>query len=129
MVLWAESSLHSFPKPPVFHLVKPPFCKPVYAVVPLCIVYSLKDCERYILHLKYNGCMAPEKCCEYSVTSDLCTSALLKEEFVWEHLGKTYHRVGCSCLDFCLHDSLSTKDGVKGGLPSARCHSSKDSIC
>lgn len=58
--------------------------------------------------------MATERCCEYSVTSDLHTLALLKEEFVQEHLGKTYHRVGCRCLGFCLqHDSLSPKDRSK----------------
>lgn len=51
-------------------------------------------------------------------TMSLLTCAhLLKEEFVWEHLGKTFHRVGCSYLDFCLQcNNLSTKDRSKERL-------------
>lgn len=50
--------------------------------------------------------MTTEICYEYNISSDPPTPALLgstiKEDFVKEHLGKTYHSVGCSYSDFCL---------------------------
>lgn len=129
MVQWAESSLHGFPEPPMFHLVSQNsnlqscLC---YSATLHC-VFTQKLWELHFTSLIWVPIMATEW---MNVTMSLLTCAhLQKEEFVWEHLGKTYHRAGCSCLHFCLqHDSLSTKEIKKGGLPSARCHSSKNSV-